>query len=66
MSAAPNLNAIEVTGSDLPLACPPPSQKLWNSHPKVFLNFDDHGKAKCPYCGNEYVLKDAHLHSHGH
>ena len=27
---------VEVTAADLPLHCPLPSQKLWNTHPRVF------------------------------
>lgn len=41
---------------DLPLHCPTPDIPLWNQHPRVFLAFDQEGKAKCPYCGAEYVL----------
>ena len=32
--------------------------KLWNSHPKVYLDVGAHGQAKCPYCGTLYRLKD--------
>ncbi len=28
---------VEVTATDLPLHCPLPSQKLWNTHPRVYL-----------------------------
>lgn len=48
----------EVSRDDLPLHCPMPGSELWNSHPRVFLPIEDTGKAKCPYCGAEYVLKD--------
>ena len=48
----------EVSRADLPLHCPMPGSELWNSHPRVFLPIEDSGKAKCPYCGAEYVLKD--------
>jgi uncharacterized Zn-finger protein len=48
----------EVSRADLPLHCPMPGSELWNSHPRVFLPIEDTGKAKCPYCGAEYVLKD--------
>ncbi|MGD8514765.1 MAG: zinc-finger domain-containing protein [Granulosicoccaceae bacterium] len=48
----------EVTRADLPLHCPMPGSSLWDSHPRVFLPIEDTGKAKCPYCGAEYVLKD--------
>jgi uncharacterized Zn-finger protein len=29
---------------------------LWSSHPRVFLDFDEHGEARCPYCGTQYRL----------
>jgi len=48
----------EITRADLPLHCPMPESTLWNSHPRVFLPIEDTGKAKCPYCGAEYTLKD--------
>ena len=49
-------NRYEVTRADLPLACPMPSMKLWNSHPRVYLPVEKSGQAKCPYCGADYVL----------
>lgn len=49
---------IEVNKSDLPLHCPMPDSSLWDSHPRVFLSIEETGKAKCPYCGTEYVLED--------
>lgn len=48
----------EVSSEDLPLHCPMPGSTLWNSHPRVFLPIEKTGKATCPYCGAEYVLKD--------
>ena len=42
---------VEVTAKDLPLHCPLPSQKLWNTHPRVYLPIEDKGEARCPYCG---------------
>ena len=50
-------NHYEVTGSDLPLHCPLDGMSLWNSHPRVFLPIEETGKAKCPYCGAEYELR---------
>ena len=47
--------------------CPSPlaDMKLWNSHPKVFLDVARTGKAKCPYCSTEYRLKAGeHLAPH--
>ena len=48
---------IEVTAVELPLHCPLPSQQLWNSHPRVFLEIERTGEALCPYCGTRYVLR---------
>ncbi len=47
---------VEVTAADLPLHCPMPQQKLWNTHPRVFLPVEAHGEARCPYCGTVYKL----------
>lgn len=46
-----------VTQKDLPLCCPTPSMKLWNSHPRVYLPIADSGREQCPYCGAVYTLK---------
>ncbi len=49
----------EITRADLPLHCPLDGMSLWNSHPRVFLPIErTGGRATCPYCGAEYVLKD--------
>ena len=39
--------------------CPSPKadMKLWNTHPKVYLDVARTGEAKCPYCGTLYRLK---------
>jgi len=50
-------NRYEVTRADLPLSCPMPSMKLWNSHPRVYLAIEKTGWAKCPYCSAEFTLK---------
>jgi uncharacterized Zn-finger protein len=47
---------VEVTAADLPLHCPLPSQKLWNTHPRVFLPVGATRQARCPYCGTLYKL----------
>ena len=50
---------VEITAADLPLHCPLPSQKLWNTHPRVYLPIEAEGGASaCPYCGAQYVLID--------
>ena len=56
----------EVTYADLPLHCPTDDMSKWNSHPRVFLPIKETGKAKCPYCGAEYVLKDFDPDHKGH
>ena len=48
---------VVVTAAELPLHCPLPSQKLWDSHPRVFLPIEKTGEALCPYCGTRYVLR---------
>ena len=54
----PNVsNRYEVTRDDLPLSCPMPAMKLWNSHPRVYLAIEQTGWAKCPYCSAEYTLR---------
>lgn len=47
--------------------CPNPQadMKLWNSHPKVYLDVARTGQAKCPYCGTVYQLKAGeHVSAH--
>ncbi|MCU0935048.1 MAG: zinc-finger domain-containing protein [Gammaproteobacteria bacterium] len=51
-------NRYEVRRNELPVSCPLPSMALWNSHPRVFLPLEETGKARCPYCGAEFVLVD--------
>ena len=48
---------VEVTASDLPLACPMPDMNLWNAHPKVMIPLGHGGEARCPYCGTLYRFK---------
>lgn len=48
----------EVHRQDLPLSCPTPEQKLWNSHPRVYLPIEETGTATCPYCSTVYRLVD--------
>jgi len=39
--------------------CPSASagMKLWNTHPRIYLDVARTGEAKCAYCGTEYTLK---------
>ena len=48
----------QVSRDDLPLSCPTPEQKLWNSHPRVYLPIEKTGEATCPYCSARYLLVD--------
>ncbi len=60
-TAAETANAeksYRVTRADLPLHCPMDGMSLWNSHPRVYLPIEATGKAKCPYCGADYMLTD--------
>jgi uncharacterized Zn-finger protein len=59
LESATSGKLVELSRSELPLACPMPGQELWNSHPRVFLPIEDDGEAACPYCGTRYTLKDA-------
>jgi uncharacterized Zn-finger protein len=47
--------------------CPSPKadMKLWNGHPKVYLDIAQSGAAKCPYCGTVYKLREGE-HFGGH
>lgn len=45
--------------ADLPLSCPMPDQRLWNSHPRVYLPIETTGEAICPYCSARYELVDS-------
>jgi uncharacterized Zn-finger protein len=55
--------AIELLAKDLNhqggVFCPSPKadMKIWNTHPKVYLDVARTGEAKCPYCGTVYKLK---------
>ena len=48
--------------------CPSPKadMKLWNTHPKVYLDVARTGEARCPYCGTVYRLKAGESIGHGH
>jgi uncharacterized Zn-finger protein len=65
-------NSVELLAKDLNghggVYCPSDKadMKLWNSHPKVYLDVASTGEAKCPYCGTEYKLKAGEHVGHGH
>jgi uncharacterized Zn-finger protein len=61
---------VELLASDLNsqggVHCPSPKadMKIWNSHPRVYLDVARTGEARCPYCGTVYRLKAGeHAHS---
>lgn len=58
MTQANAAKRYEVKASDLPLSCPMPDMKLWNSHPRVYLPIEETGTARCPYCSAEFKLID--------
>jgi len=47
---------VDITAADLPLHCPLPGKRLWDSHPRVFLPIKPGGEEVCPYCGTRYVF----------
>ena len=55
---------VDVVADDLPLHCPTPGKRLWDSHPRVYLPVEDSGEEICPYCGTVYVLKGTVKTSH--
>ncbi len=40
--------------------------KLWNSHPRVYIDVGHDGQGKCPYCGTVYQLKAGEVFQGGH
>ena len=64
--------AVELLANDLNtqggVFCPSTKadKKVWNSHPKVYLDVAREGHAKCPYCGTVYQLKAGETVGHGH
>lgn len=47
----------DVTTADLPLSCPTRDLRVWDAHPRVYLPIEETGRAVCPYCSAEYILK---------
>ena len=64
-------SVVELLAKDLNanggIFCPSPKadMKLWNTHPRIYLDLAARGAAKCPYCGTVYKLK-AGEHFAGH
>ena len=50
------------------LFCPSPvaGMKIWNSHPRIYLDVAASGEAKCAYCGTVYRLKAGEHFEGGH
>jgi uncharacterized Zn-finger protein len=46
-----------VRAEDLPVFCPNPDMLLWASHPRIYLDIDESGVARCPYCSTVYKLE---------
>ena len=48
--------------------CPSPlaDMKIWDGHPKVYLDVGKTGEAKCPYCSTVYRLKAGEHFAAGH
>ncbi|MFE8646840.1 zinc-finger domain-containing protein [Sphingomonas sp. NCPPB 2930] len=63
---------VELVAADLNanggVFCPSPKadMKLWNTHPKVYLDVAHSGEAKCPYCGTVYRLRAGETVRAGH
>ena len=72
-ASAKKESVVELLAKDLNanggVFCPSPvaGMKLWNSHPRVFLDIAHAGgQAKCPYCGTVYKLKPGEQVTAGH
>jgi len=67
-----NKTQVELLATDLNhqggVFCPSSKadMKIWNSHPKVYLDVARSGEAKCPYCGTVYRLKAGEVVGHSH
>jgi uncharacterized Zn-finger protein len=63
---------VELVAKDLNanggIFCPSPraDMKLWNTHPRVYLDIAQSGAAKCPYCGTVYKLREGEHFGGGH
>ncbi len=49
---------VEVSRSELPLACPRDDRSLWSLHPRVYLPLGPAVEVTCPYCSTIYRLED--------
>ena len=58
LESANEQSTYEVQRAQLPVSCPMRDQRLWNSHPRVYLPLKETGEATCPYCSARYRLID--------
>ena len=71
-TAAKKEAVVELVAKDLNanggIFCPSPKadMKVWNTHPRVYLDVAQSGAAKCPYCGTVYKLKEGEHFAGGH
>ena len=71
MSTTKKEAVVELVAKDLNanggIFCPSPKadMKLWNGHPRIYLDLSVNGAAKCPYCGTVYKLREGE-HFAGH
>lgn len=45
-----------ITQKELPLSCPRAGERLWDAHPRVYLDIEATGAVTCPYCETKYIL----------
>lgn len=64
VAAAMDIQPVLVNPASLPIFCPNPAMPLWSSHPRVFLDVDETGEVRCPYCGTLYRLEGARPAAH--
>ena len=55
---AATVQQVKITASQLPLCCPLPEQRVWDAHPRVYLELNPQQQAICPYCATCYILED--------
>ena len=48
---------VKISVEQLPLCCPLPEERVWDAHPRVYLEFDAQGQTECPYCGTHFQLE---------
>lgn len=51
-------NKKTITHAELPLCCPTVDERLWDGHPRVYLDIEKTGEVVCPYCETHYALAD--------